>query len=83
MNFSLGMDKSFLIKAKKRKTESEVDLCIICLTKKPEENVIKEPKSGSIKNFLSILREKHKYGGPAVAELVSRRKECTRAHILN
>ena len=44
MNFSLGIDESFSIKAEKRKTKFEVDFFIICLTKKPEENVMKEPK---------------------------------------
>ena len=38
------MDESFSIKAEKRKTEFEADLCIIYLTKKPKENMIKEPK---------------------------------------
>ena len=38
------MDESLLIKAEKKKTYSEVDLSIICLTKKQTENVIKKPK---------------------------------------
>lgn len=38
------MDESLLIKAEKKKTYSEVDLSIICLTKKQTENEIKEPK---------------------------------------
>ena len=39
------MDKSS-IKAEKRRTESEVDLRIIYLTKNPKENGINEPKFG-------------------------------------
>ena len=38
------MDESFSVKAEKKKIKSEVNLCIICLTKKPKEIVIKEPK---------------------------------------
>ena len=44
MNFSLGMDEFFSIKEGTRKTKFEVNLRIICLTKNPKENVIKEPK---------------------------------------
>ena len=83
MNFSLGVDESFLIKTKKRKTESEVDLCIICVNKKPKENVIKELKLSSIKNLLSISRERYSYGGPAVAEFVSRTTEGIETDIIN
>ena len=38
------MKESFFIEVEKRKIESEVDLCIIYVTKKVKENLIKEPK---------------------------------------
>ena len=57
MIFSFGISKSFLIKTKKRKSQSEVGLCIICPTKKPKENVIKEPKLSSIKNLISVRKD--------------------------
>ena len=56
MNFSVGMDESFLIKVKKRKTESKVDFCIICLTKKlKDKDVMKEPKLSSFKTDFNFL----------------------------
>ena len=57
MIFSLGISKSSSIKAKKRKTQPEVGLCIICLTKRPKENVIKGPKLSSIKNLISVTKD--------------------------
>ena len=44
MNFFLGIEESFSIKAEKNITEFKVNLCIICLNKKLKENVIKESK---------------------------------------
>ena len=77
------MDESFSIKAKKREIESEVALCIICLTKNLKENVIKQPKLNSIKKLLSITRERHRSGDPKVAEFVPRTKERTGIDIMN
>ena len=79
MSSFLGMDESLLIKAQKRKTESGLDLYIICLSKKTERKCNKGAKilSNSIKNLLPILHERHIYGNPAVAEFVSRTKHCT------
>ena len=69
---------------KKRKTESEVDLCMICLTKRVKENVIKQAQilSSSIRNLLSLLRERREHGDPAVAQLVCRTKEQTIREVL-
>ena len=60
-----------------------MDLCIVCLTKKPNENVINEPKLSSIKNLLSISRERHRYGDHAEAVFVSRTKEQIGPDIIN
>ena len=77
------MDESLSIKAKRRKFESDVGLCIICLIKKPKESVIKEPKLISIKNLLSILRERYRYCNSKVAEFISRTKEGTGTDIIS
>ena len=52
---------------------------MICLTKRVKENVIKQAQilSSSIRNLLSLLRERREHGDPAVAQLVCRTKEQT------
>ena len=60
-----------------------MDLGIIYLTKKPTENVIKEPKSSSIKNLHSISRERHRYGDHVAAGFVSITKERPGTDFMN
>ena len=64
-------------------SKKEENRIIICLAKKPMENVIKEPKLSSIKNLLSICRKRHRYSDLNVAEFVSRTKEWTGIDIMN
>ena len=72
------MDESFSVKAEKKKIKSEVNLCIICLTKKPKEIVIKEPKFYRVLPWTYFqFHEKDRYGDPGVADFVSRMKEQT------
>ena len=58
--------------AKKRKTETDYQKCVICLKKLEAETLVAIPKRNSIANVLNLSREKHKYGDTAAAEFVQR-----------
>ena len=65
MNFFLGIEESFSIKAEKNITEFKVNLCIICLNKKLKENVIKESKFEFYQKFIFSFVGKTRYSSLA------------------
>ena len=71
--FCQGMDDSISIApAKKRKTEIDYKLCIICQQKKITEDLVANPRLDSIENVLSLSRERLEYGDTDVTGFVQR-----------
>ena len=67
------MDDAIVIApAKKRKTETDYQKCVICQKKLATEALVAIPKHNSIVNLLNLSRERHKYGDTALAEFVQR-----------
>ena len=67
------MDDAIVIApAKKRKTETDYQKCVICQKKLAAEALVAIPKHNSIADVLNLSRERHKYGDAALAEFVQR-----------
>ena len=65
------MDDAIVIApAKKRKTETDYQKCVIYQKKLATEALVAIPKHNSITNVINLSRERHKYGDTAVAEFV-------------
>ena len=66
-------EPSSLTPWKKRKTENEYSLCLIC-QEQSTVKVIKNPNNESLKKLLSLSRERAEYGDTKVFEFVERNK---------
>ena len=66
-------EPSSLTPWKKRKTENEYSLCLIC-QEQSTVKVIKNPNNESLKKLLSLSRERTEYGDTKVFELIERDK---------
>ena len=66
-------EPSSLTPWKKRKTENEYSLCLIC-QERSTVKVIKNPNNASLKKLLSLSRERARYGDTKVFESVERNK---------
>ena len=64
-----GMDDSI---GKKRNTETDYKLCIICQQKKTTKDLVANPRLDSIENVLSLSRERPDYGDTDVTGFVQR-----------
>ena len=63
------MDDAIVITlAKKRKTETDSQKCVICQEKLATEALVATPKLNSIAGVLNLNRKRHKYGGTAAVE---------------
>ena len=65
-------DAKVIPPAKKRKTETDYQKCVICQKKLAAEALVAIPKHNSIADVLNLSRERHKYGDAALAEFVQR-----------
>ena len=63
-------DAIVIAPAKKRKTETDYQNCIICQKKLATD--VATPKLDSIKNVFNLSRERHKYGDTAVVKFLQR-----------
>ena len=75
-------EPSSLTPWKKRKTENEYSLCLIC-QKQSTVKVIKNPNNESLKNLLSLSLERAEYGDTKVFEFVERNKKLCADDLLN
>ena len=66
-------EPSSLTPWKKRKTENEYSLCLIC-QEQSAVKVIKNPNNESLKTLLSLSSERAEYGDTKVYEFVERNK---------
>ena len=66
-------EPSSLTPWRKRKTENEYSLCLIC-QEQSTVKVIKNPNNESLKKLLSLSRERAEYGDTKVFEFVERNK---------
>ena len=67
--------------SKRRKTETNYKLCIICQSSKSSEPKLVEPKLESLENLLAIVTGRHKFGDASVSEFVFRIKASSPADI--
>ena len=75
-------DPSSLTPWKKRKTENECSLCLIC-QEQSAVKVIKNPNNKSLKTLLSLSGERAEYGDAKVFEFVERNKNLCDDDLLN
>ena len=75
-------EPSSLTPWKKRKTENEYSLCLIC-QEQSTVKVIKNPNNESLKKLLSLSRERAEYGDTKVFEFVERNKNLCADDLLN
>ena len=75
-------EPSSLTAWKKRKTENEYSLCLIC-QEQSTVKVIKNPNNESLKKLLSLSRERAEYGDTKVFEFVERNKNLCGDDLLN
>ena len=75
-------EPSSLTPWKKRKTENEYSLCLIC-QEQSTVKVIKNPNNESLKKLLSLSREWAQYGDTKVFEFVERSKNLCADDLLN
>ena len=75
-------EPSSLTAWKKRKTENEYSLCLIC-QEQSTVKVIKNPNNESLKKLLSLSRERAEYGDTKVFEFVERNKNLCPDDLLN
>ena len=75
-------EPSSLTPWKKRKTENEYSLCLIC-QEQSTVKVIKNPNNESLKKLLSLSRERAEYGDTKVFEFVERNKNLCHDDLLN
>ena len=75
-------EPSSLTPWKKRKTENEYSLCLIC-QEQSTVKVIKNPNNESLKKLLSLSRERAEYGDTKVFEFVERNKNLCANDLLN
>ena len=75
-------EPSSLTPWKKRKTENEYSLCLIC-QEQSTVKVIKNPNNESLKKFLSLSREQAEYGDTKIFEFVEKIKNLCADGLLN
>ena len=75
-------EPSSLTAWKKRKTENEYSLCLIC-QEQSTVKVIKNPNNESLKKFLSLSRERAEYGDTKIFEFVEKIKNLCADGLLN
>ena len=75
-------EPSSLMPLKKRKTENEYGLCLIC-QEQSTVKVIKNPNNKLLKKFLSLSRERAEYGDTKKFEFVERIKNLCADGLLN
>ena len=75
-------EPSSLTPWKKRKTENEYSLCLIC-QEQSTVKVIKNPNNESLKKLLSLSRERAEYGDTKVFKFVERNKNLCADNLLN